>query len=372
MTKTSFGRRGFTLVELLVVIAIIGILVGLLLPAVQAAREAARRMQCTNNIKQLALAAHNFESAYKKLPPGILVSRQGGVINLAWLATQFDQHSGVGHLAFLLPYMEQSATYDAINTNSNLNADTDGVGAATGSQQALLNTYWWTNDPGTWDHVHVKFPSLLCPSDNADSGTFRSVLTPFTYMNGADPATSPGFFSFYMEGTDNAAWHGTVGKTNYVGNGGRSGKIGARGTASTTAGLPADSLTGPFFVRSKTKWADFTDGTSNTFFFGEVTGAFSNPCKNTGRELSFWWVSTGPTYTRFNAFPNNSDCSVRWSGGLAQAGGKEPRKFSSFHTGIINMANGDGSVRSISLTMEGNLWLFLGGMGDGQVAAVQD
>ncbi|HUP82046.1 MAG TPA: DUF1559 domain-containing protein, partial [Pirellula sp.] len=71
------GRRGFTLVELLVVIAIIGILVGLLLPAVQAAREAARRMQCGNNVKNLGLAFHNYESATKKIPPGGFHNRDG-------------------------------------------------------------------------------------------------------------------------------------------------------------------------------------------------------------------------------------------------------------------------------------------------------
>ena len=79
MESRSEKTKGFTLVELLVVIAIIGILVGLLLPAVQAAREAARRMQCSNNVKQLALAFHNYESAHKRFPPSAIKSGSGAV-----------------------------------------------------------------------------------------------------------------------------------------------------------------------------------------------------------------------------------------------------------------------------------------------------
>ncbi|HTN74437.1 MAG TPA: DUF1559 domain-containing protein, partial [Pirellulaceae bacterium] len=103
---------GFTLVELLVVIAIIGILVALLLPAVQAAREAARRMQCMNNLKQLGLAAHNFHSAHGKLPPGFLgpVPAQDNIGG--------DQCIGV--LAFLLPYLEQQAVYDGVTIEKRL------------------------------------------------------------------------------------------------------------------------------------------------------------------------------------------------------------------------------------------------------------
>ncbi|MDR1959324.1 MAG: DUF1559 domain-containing protein [Planctomycetaceae bacterium] len=136
-------RSGFTLVELLVVIAIIGILIALLLPAVQAAREAARRMQCTNNMKQWLLAAHNHHDAHKKLP------------------TQWSFGSGVKHERFginyqLLPYMEQTALRDAIQGNDLITAPwipTYGVQGSTAAHteaQAIRTS---------------RVPGLLCPSD---------------------------------------------------------------------------------------------------------------------------------------------------------------------------------------------------------------
>ncbi len=96
-------RNGFTLVELLVVIAIIGILVGLLLPAVQAAREAARRMHCSNNLKQIGLAMHNYESAFKRFPSGNLAGPSFSV--------------GLSAHARLLPYMEQTSMYNMVDFN---------------------------------------------------------------------------------------------------------------------------------------------------------------------------------------------------------------------------------------------------------------
>ena len=140
--KKSIGKRGFTLVELLVVIAIIGILVGLLLPAVQAAREAARRMQCSNNVKQLGLAAHNFESAFKRFPPGYLGINRIGAAGLP--QQDWGTNSGVSHLVYMLPYMEQSAIYDMFAGDIDLNPDIDGVGVPS----AQVNRYniWWTNN----------------------------------------------------------------------------------------------------------------------------------------------------------------------------------------------------------------------------------
>ena len=103
----SHRRVGFTLVELLVVIAIIGILVGLLLPAVQAAREAARRMQCSNNLKQLGLSMHNYESTYQKFP-------MANVVNFR-TATDLRGDGWTWH-ARILPFVEQTALYNQVNS----------------------------------------------------------------------------------------------------------------------------------------------------------------------------------------------------------------------------------------------------------------
>ena len=100
------GRRGFTLVELLVVIAIIGILIALLLPAVQAAREAARRSQCSNNIKQLGIGIHNYHDTYKMFPSG-------------FVTTTYSDVGGWGWQTFILPFVEQQALYDSLAPNVN-------------------------------------------------------------------------------------------------------------------------------------------------------------------------------------------------------------------------------------------------------------
>src|ERR1041384_4260731 len=109
MSAAISFRRGFTLVELLVVIAIIGVLVALLLPAVQSAREAARRSQCTNNIKQVVLACHNFHDTYGTVPNIVSYSATGGG------GTTGGFGNGWGFLPFLLPYIEQKPLFDTIN-----------------------------------------------------------------------------------------------------------------------------------------------------------------------------------------------------------------------------------------------------------------
>src|SRR5262245_5634334 len=122
----SHPRRGFTLVELLVVIAIIAVLIGLLLPAVQKVREAASRMACSNNLKQLGLACHNYESSHGRLPPGYL----GPMPNEREYGADVDQLQHAGLLVYLLPYIEQ----DAISRQLQIDLDTRRTGPA-----------WYTN-----------------------------------------------------------------------------------------------------------------------------------------------------------------------------------------------------------------------------------
>ena len=135
MTFPKGKRKAFTLVELLVVIAIIGILVALLLPAVQAAREAARRMQCTNRLKQLGLANHNYHDVYKVLPPA-----KCGTMRLDSLDSNEYGMSGVVSLA---PYYEQQQWYDRAKSRN-------------------FRPSPWRSEEGTWS---VRIPTLLCPSD---------------------------------------------------------------------------------------------------------------------------------------------------------------------------------------------------------------
>ena len=362
-TKT----RGFTLVELLVVIAIIGILVGLLLPAVQAAREASRRMSCSNNIRQIGLATQNFEQANRRLPPGVLLpvaqpTPFPGAAPPNPITYQADQHCGVGHLAFLLPFIESNALWSTLQQEVNLSVDTSGVGAIPGSRQSLQNRYWTKTQ--LWNTAQNSISIFLCPSDATSSDGKYSVLANVAFTSSQQVLPHHWLI---QDVAQDAQWQRTMGKTNYLGSQGVSGLTGSKaldqkepnGYNLGSRGITRDDLVGVFGTRSKTTLAEIKDGLSNTFMFGEVTGDWENPVKNRGRLSAFWWMNANGQYTRFMlSYPWSTD-------GLKYIQAGDARKFHSLHSGGLYTCFADGSVRFVPYTIDGSLWYILSGMKEG-------
>ncbi|MGL6195258.1 MAG: DUF1559 domain-containing protein [Thermoguttaceae bacterium] len=285
------GFKAFTLVELLVVIAIIGILIALLLPAVQAAREAARRMQCTNNLRQLAIAAHTFHDATNRLPYGHLTRHQDNGWN--------NSHT-LSYTTFLLPYFEQTALYDNIKSYCG--------GSLNDPFTSTTQTFqWWSGDLGNL--AQVPLSTMMCPS------------CPMDKLN---PRRS-----------DNA-------KSNYYG---IIGKEVASNLENNTGPQGFNKkFSGIYYQNSRTTMASMSDGTSNTVMFTEVDG------KQRPRPASCWVGSNEGAWINTNlmAFVNNSDYMPNTK---AQAG--EWVSPGSAHTGGINCARGDSSIFFLSDTIDG-------------------
>src|SRR5687767_10375877 len=151
MPRTRLSRRAFTLIELLVVIAIIAVLIALLLPAVQTAREAARRTQCQNNLKQIGLALHNFEGTYGRLPMGQLGEWTEGAAD----PYQNLQYTGV--FPQIMPFMEQTVVYSGFDTITK--TEEEKKNPATD----YTNSNWGVNSK-SWNLAFARFPNLVCPS----------------------------------------------------------------------------------------------------------------------------------------------------------------------------------------------------------------
>jgi prepilin-type N-terminal cleavage/methylation domain-containing protein/prepilin-type processing-associated H-X9-DG protein len=222
-------RSGFTLIELLVVIAIIAILIGLLLPAVQKVREAAARLQCQNNLKQIALAAHNVHDNLQRFPPAVNLP---GEQNFGWPAAPDPGHWYGLHMA-MFPYYEQD------NLRKNL------VDNVPNPQYVNCNGQ---NSVGA---QVVKI--LICPSDSAM------------------PSPAQGHYSIY-----------TFGLTSYGG---------CSGTSATTPTGQQSLQNGIFYMNSSTRITDITDGTSQTLMFGERS-RLNLPATSSSQALGGWaWAN---------------------------------------------------------------------------------
>lgn len=330
--------RGFTLVELLVVIAIIGVLVALLLPAVQAAREAARRSSCTNNLRQLGVAAHNFESANKTFPLGrVKVHPSPTLKNTQW-----------GHLSRILPYVEGSTIHSLIDfTKIPNHAD---------------------NAPG----VKSKIPFFICPTDPEDR------------VNGTYCADIDGQLDW--------------GRSSYRGNGGN--MPGVTPVPSASDPQPEELNNGIFVTNFPVKASHITDGLSNTAMFSEKvrgdgdetrvevasdwfkiagSGASADsiytscsavvPGNQTSRATQFPcggrnWTHGDYSPTRYNhIMPPNANSCTQAAGSLTATPVNEEggaHTASSQHSGGVNVTMADASTRFVSDGIDPLVWRAMG------------
>lgn len=300
--------RGFTLVELLVVIAVIGVLVGLLLPAVQAAREAARRMQCTNNLKQMGLAAHNRESSFRRLPAGYYDWLPGG----SAAASAENQNPDWCWATMLLPFLEQTTVYTALGVDQNkLQAIVVACSNIPGS--APISAYPAQYQPFV-QATSTDLPVFLCPSGSSEVTFLKTFSDPAAQMYNRDTG---------------------IAKSNYVAN------IGV----TPNGGALANDAGGPFIYKDEKGFKDITDGTSNTILIGEraLKGTTSDEAtwlgtpKSVGNGAHGKRVMGSAQYV-INPIPTQSTAAVF--------------AFSSCHVGGANFAFADGSVQFVSDTIE--------------------
>lgn len=349
-------KRGFTLVELLVVIAIIGILIALLLPAVQAAREAARRTQCANNLKQIALASHNHHDTLKKFPPGFLGPKDSNWGNDFWGV----QHVGV--ITHLLPFMEQSNLYDQVDDTNFFNIDI----ALTVGQGGPYGVWWGPDD--TWNMGLTKINALLCPSTDAYENTTGSAALFFPFRNGAEPNnpdTCPFSDGSLVLGyfTASSFTGANLGRTNYCAVSG----VGSNYPYPNSA----EYVEGIYGNRNKTTFGSILDGSSNTLAFGETIGGYNNYLGgDRTRNYSMTWIGAGVMPSKWglkNRYPcpidSNADQNPYY---------KAWYQFSSEHPQITQFALGDGSVRPVNETIDLWPWYYATGMRDQQVTDLGD
>lgn len=287
-------RRGFTLIELLVVIAIITILISLLLPAVQQAREAARRTQCRNNLKQIGIALHNYHDVYKRFPPG-------QVTNSGW---SYWDDSQWGWAALILPHMDQAPLYNRIDPGP------------TRLRGAL-------SDPAKLALVRTSLAAYKCPTDSP------AETNPDRRLGRTRGPNQPVATSNYVASHGVCAWS----------------------TALRTRPFPWRRLEGVFGHDYGASISEIRDGASNTIAVGERA---TDAVRGTSRGGAAVWAGITSRYnTAFsNTLPSElSDCVMGLGYGTINPATGAPHQYSSFHDGGALFLYCDGSVRFLSENM---------------------
>lgn len=324
--RITCRRRGFTLVELLVVIAIIGVLVALLLPAVQAAREAARRTQCSNNLKQIGLAVHNFHDARNGLPPLVVGERRASF----WV--------------YLLPYLEQQNSFDLLN-GGNAGANTS-LGADMGTNWTNLNT---EEKQGLASVSAYKCPSIrsgMQMVDNDKPGPVGDYAVPYAQDTSV---TGIGATIFFMPCDPKSV----------------SLQLGAIQVAKVTSCDNAGYLA----AQPRSGFHTILDGTSQTLIVGEahLIPQNLNKCCAAGQVDGSFLFATGGAGGGYREWQVIRRVSVP----IAQSPKSTAHNdFGSWHPGICQFLRADGSVAAISNNISVTLLFNLGHASDGNVVQI--
>jgi len=369
-------RRAFTLIELLVVIAIIAILIGLLLPAVQKVREAANRMSCTNNLKQIVLANHNYHDTVRSFPMGCYIPFAGdGVHECQDITFPFGPNWAV----YILPYIEQDNVFKSVNVNAYPGLDLSVPGNLT--NYAAYDRSWRALRG-------VTIPTYMCPSD----GNNRK---PYNDTSGVDcPAEAGWARGNYAATSGFTDCDHTTNGSDCLGNNPFNGN-GKDGVVPGNPLNPAVSKGPIFFFSTSPQYtsriADITDGTSNTIMFNEVRAGISPLDARGVWALGHPGSSTTNAGRNYNPTPNNTLDSPDgqtfgdelqyaykfWYYGLGQKGmGCFPNTSGdqdnsamarSQHVGGVNCGFSDGSVRFIKNEIDQFTWCILQSKNDGFV-----
>lgn len=328
--RTRESLSGFTLVELLVVIAIIGVLVGLLLPAVQAAREAARRAQCLNNFKNVALAHLNYESARGQLPPG----------NLGW-NPDTNNHGLIGpaeprtpNVIFLLPYLEQSGLADIYD----------------------MKTAWWQQQAQVTQAMQNPLPMYQCPSDES----IRMQGATGSAIQDAKGNYGLNWGSFFYYDQENEELFGEPLQNQTI----------------------EDGRKAPFWLGFGARIGQITDGASNTLLMLEMLQAPSGTAaSDRDRRGRIWNESASCHLITTYLSPNSGEADFGECKNQPDIGlpcidlndanyGSHTLGSRSRHTGGVNAALCDGSVRFVTDEVDITAWGLLSLIDDGRTATI--